>query len=231
VYEQSDNLKSVAERLKLEVKTAANVQRKPAPGQTGALVNPKFLNALFSPDAVEKKRNTEAVEIGSNQLASGRITQYTPARTLPFAEVKERARERVVAVQGADLARKEGIEKLATWKTTPVSASMPEAVIVSRDQAQKVPTPVIEAALRADSTKLPNFVGVDLGTQGYAIVKVNKVLEREVKPDSVAQDRQQYTKWWTNAEASAYYNVLKERYKAEIKVSKPSTKKDEVVAQ
>jgi peptidyl-prolyl cis-trans isomerase D len=231
VYEQSDNLRSVADRLKLEVKTAAKVQRKPAPGLTGALANPKFLNALFAPDTVEKKRNTEAVEIGANQLVSGRITQYTPARTLPFAEVKDRVRERVLAVQGAELARKEGGEKLNAWKSAPATASLPDAVAISRDQSQKLPAQVVEAALRADSAKLPSFVGVDLGAQGFAVVKINKVLEREVKGDSAIQDRQQYTKWWTNAEALAYYNVLKERYKAEIKVTKPAPKKDEVLAQ
>ena len=112
VYEQSDNLKGVAERLKLEVKTGTNVQRKPAPGLAGPLSNAKFLNALFAPDTIEKKRNTEAVEIGTNQLVSGRITQYTPARTLPFEEVKDRVRERVLAVQGADTGKKEGAEKL-----------------------------------------------------------------------------------------------------------------------
>ena len=59
------------------------------PGATGPLANPKFLNALFSPDAVERKRNTEAVEFGPNQLVSGRVTQHTPAHTRPFEEVKQ----------------------------------------------------------------------------------------------------------------------------------------------
>jgi peptidyl-prolyl cis-trans isomerase D len=231
VYEQSDNLKGVAERLKLEVKISNNVQRKPVPGLAGPLANTKFLNALFSPDTIEKKRNTEAVEIGTNQLVSGRITQYTPARTLPFSEVKDRVRERLLAVQGADLAKKDGAEKLLAWQAAPGSANLPEAVAISRDQAQKVPAQVVEVALRADTSKLPVFVGVDLGTQGYAVVKVNKTLAREAKADSIAQDRQQYTKWWTNAEAAAYYNVLKERYKAEIKVAKPTLKKDDALVQ
>jgi peptidyl-prolyl cis-trans isomerase D len=231
VYEQSDNLKSVAERLKLEVKTANNVLRKPNATVTGVLANAKFLNALFAPDAVEKKRNTEAVEIASNQLASGRIVSYTPARTLPFAEVKELVRDRALAAQGAELARKEGSDKLAAWKATPASASLPEAVIVSRDQSQKLPASLIEAVLRADSANLPAFVGVDLGAQGYAVAKVNKVLPREAKPATAVQDRQQYTQWWSNAETMAYYNSLKERFKAEIKVAKPSVKKDDTLAQ
>ena len=94
VYEQSDSLKPIADKLKLVVKTSPSLQRKPAADATGALANPKFLNAIFGPDAVEKKRNTEAIDMGSSQLVSGRVTQYTPARTLPFADVRAAVRER-----------------------------------------------------------------------------------------------------------------------------------------
>ncbi len=232
VYEQADSLKAVADKLKLEVKTANNVLRKPVPGATGVLVNPKFLNAVFSPDSVEKKRNTEAVDIGPSQLASARVLEYTPARTMPFAEVKDRVRERLQSAQGAELARKDGTDKLAVWKAAPASATLPDAVVVSRDQSNsKLPSPVIEAALRADTTKLPAFIGVDLGAQGYAVVKVNKTIERDTKGANPFQDRQQYTQWWSNAETTAYYNALKDRFKAEIKVAKPAPKKDDVLAQ
>ena len=232
VYEQSENLKPIADRLKLEVKTANNVLRKPATGVTGVLGNAKFLNALFAPDAVDKKRNTEAVETAANQLVSGRILQYTAARTLPFAEVKDRVRERVVAAQGAEMARKEGADKLAAWKAAPASATLPEAVAISREQNQKLPQQVIEAAMRVDPAALPVLVGVDLVAQGYAVVKVNKLLERDAaKTQSAQQDRQQYTQWWTNAESLAYYNSLKERFKTEIKIAKPVPKKDDLLTQ
>jgi peptidyl-prolyl cis-trans isomerase D len=231
VYEQADSFKAVADKLKLEVKTANNVQRKPAPGTAGPLANVKLLNAIFSPDAVEKKRNTEAVDLGASQLVSARVLQYTPASTLPFAEVKDRAKERLLAVQGAEQARKDGTAKLAAWQAAPASAVTPESAVVSREQSTKLPGNLVEAALRADSTKLPALVGVDLGAQGYAVVKITKVLEREAKADTITQDRQQYTQWWSNAEAAAYYNVLKDRFKAEIKVTKPVAKKDDLVAQ
>ena len=230
VYEQADSLKPAADRLGLQIKTLANVQRKPGPETTGPLANERFLNALFSADSVEKKRNTEAVETGSSQLISGRIVQYTPARTLPLAEVKDRVRERVLAQQGAELAKKEGLAKLAAWQANAASATLPEAIVVSREQSQRLPSAVIEAALRADVTKLPAWVGVDLGTQGYAVLRVNKVLERDIKTASVAQDRQQVTTWWTNAEALAYYESLKARFKVEFKVTKPVPKKDDLAA-
>jgi peptidyl-prolyl cis-trans isomerase D len=229
VYEQADSLKPAADRLGLQVKTVANIQRTPGPGVTGPLANTRFLNALFSADAVEKKRNTEAVEVGANQMISGRIVQHTPARTFPLADVKDRVRERVVAQQGADLAKKEGQAKYESLKANPAGATLPEAVVISREQNQRLSAQVIEAALRADATKLPAMAGVDLGNQGYAVLRVNKVLPREVQSASAAQDRTQVTNWWTGAEALAYYETLKNRFKVEIKVAKPAKKDDATV--
>jgi peptidyl-prolyl cis-trans isomerase D len=223
VYEQADSLKPVADKLKLEIRTAANVRRTPAPGTPPALANAKFLNALFSPDSIEKKRNTEAVEVAPSTLVAGRIVQYTPARTLPFAEVKDRVRERVVAARAAEMAKKEGMEKLAGWKANAAAANLPPAITVSRQETQKQPGAIVEAALRADPAALPAFMGVDLGSEGYAVVKVNKVLARETPPDDVAkQDRAQYAQAWGSAENIAYYNLLKERLKVQILAPKPA---------
>ena len=85
MYEQSDSLKPAAERLKLEIRQATQVSRQAPQGAQGPLANPKVLSALFAPDAIEKKRNTEAIEIGPNQLLAARIDAFTPAKTLPLS--------------------------------------------------------------------------------------------------------------------------------------------------
>jgi peptidyl-prolyl cis-trans isomerase D len=229
VYEQSEALKPLAERLKLEVRSASNVTRQPAAGVTGALANPKFLNAIFSPDSIEKKRNTEAIEIAPSQLASGRVVQYAPARLRPMAEVKSVVRERWIAERSAQDARKDGEAKVAAWKGAPATAVFPAAVVVSREQTQQLPKEVVDAALRADLSTLPAkpvISGIDLGAQGYAIVKVNKRVSREAPVEAVAkQGREQYTQAWTAAENLAYYNGLKERFKANITVARPAVGK------
>ena len=224
VYEQADSLKPVADRLKLEIKTAANVLRQPLPGASGPLANPKFLNALFSTDSTEKKRNTEAIDVGANQLASGRVVQYSAARTQPLSDVVKNVRERWLAERSSEDARKSGMAALAVWKTNPATAVLAPPVLVSRDQAQQLPAKVVDAALRADTATLPVLTGVDLGSQGYAIVKVNKVVPRDPIPEAALQaQRNQYSQQWSAAETLAYYNGLKERAKAEILVAKPAT--------
>jgi peptidyl-prolyl cis-trans isomerase D len=222
VYEQSDSLKPVAERLKLEVKTVSNLQRKSAPGVTGVLANPKFLAAVFSADSLEKKRNTEAVEVGPSQLAAARVTAYTPASTRPLVEVRAMVKDRLIASQSAEMAKKEGVEKLAAWKAA-APANMPASVTVSREGPQVVPGPVLDAILHADTSNLPVWVGVDLGTQGYAVARVNQVLPRSAPVQATGdQERKQYAQWVASAENKAYYKLLTQRFKVAIKAPRPA---------
>ena len=216
VYEQSDSLQPVIDKLKLEKHTAL-VQREPAPGATGPLASAKLLEAVFGNDAVHNKRNTDAVEVGPSQLASARIVEYMPARTLPLAEVKDQVRDRVVAEQAAALAKKEGQALLAQLQKSPDAVTLPDTAVIGRAAAQGVPREVIDAVLGVDAGKLPAPVGVDLGAQGYLVAKVMQVLPRDpaVAPEQMLQG--QYVQAIANAEMQAYYTALKSRYKAEVK--------------
>ena len=225
VYEQSDSLKGVAERFKLEIRTAAGVSRQPAAGATGALANPKFLSSLFSSDSLEKKRNTEAVEIAPGVMVAGRVTQYQPAATLPLEAVKPQVVARLKASRGAELARQQGEQLLKaaqSAKADPAAPKLGAAQVVSRRKADNQPREVVEAALRADPASLPAYVGVDLGAKGYALVKVTRSIPREAPAEAAAKaEQQQYNQWWTQAEMLAYYELLKDRFKVKIKVPAP----------
>ena len=222
VYEQSDSLQPAAEKLKLEIQHAKGVGTLPVPAASGtAMNNPKFLAAIFSADSIDKKRNTEAIELAPNVLASARIMNYEPARILPLADVKDKVREQLVAQKALDLAKKEGQNNLAQWKAAPDKAKLTNSVVVSREQKQQLSDAVVEAALRANTQVLPAWVGVDLGGSGYAVVKVEKILPREtVDAQQQARERQQYMQWWAGAEEASYYRWLKDKFKAEIKASR-----------
>lgn len=230
VYEQSDSLKPVADKLGLAIRTADGVTRAPTKDATGALANPKFLGALFSADALNNKRNTEAIEVGPNQLASGRVLAHTAAHAKPFAEVQDAVRTAFIAQRSAELAREDGQAKLKAWLAKPASATgLPAPIAISRDAPQDQPAALVEAVLRADPTKLPHFVGVDLGAEGYALAQIDKVLPpAEQSAEQKAQSRTRYTQLWTLAEVRSDYDLLKVRYKAKILV--PMPKVDELGA-
>ena len=214
-YEQADSLQPLIDKLKLKKQTAT-VQRTPAAGATGALASAKLLSAVFGNDALTNKRNTEATEIGANQLAAARVLQYQAARVLPLVEVQTQVRARVVAAQAAAAARKAGEARLAALRSGADASSLPPAAVFSRASAQSQPRELIDAILRADADKLPQWLGVDLGEAGYAVVRVTAVKALATDMPELASLLPRYSQAWAAAESQAYYNALKARYKVKI---------------
>ena len=222
VYEQSDSLQPVADKLKLTIHKAEHVTRQAAAGAQGPMANTRFLEALFSTDALENKRNTDAVELAPSNLVAGRVVKYSPARTLAMDEVGDKLKLLYTQKKAAELAAEEGKAKLAQWKSKPETAQLPAAVEVGRDQAKDLPREVLDAAMRASTQTLPAWEGVDLGSAGYAVVKINRIAQRPAaEPQLVEQQKSQFTQWASMAEVMAYYELLKKEFKVQIKVPRP----------
>ncbi|MBK9363970.1 MAG: SurA N-terminal domain-containing protein [Rubrivivax sp.] len=213
VYQQYDSLQPVIDKLKLEKKTAV-VARAPAPGASGPLASEKLLTAVFGNEAVNNKRNTDAVEVGPNQMASARVVKHEPARTLSLDEVKDRVRAAVIAERAGAMARRDGQARLEALRKGDVS--LPGSATVSRAQTQGLPREVIDAVLRADVSKGPAVVGVDAENQGYVVARVTKVLPREPVPGGDTPLQAQIGQAWAAAEGDAYLAALKKRFKAEV---------------
>jgi peptidyl-prolyl cis-trans isomerase D len=225
VYEQGDSLKPVADKLKLDIKQAAGVLRKPPANTPGALFQPRVLESIFNADSIAKKQNTEAIEVAPNTLLAARVIRHVPVRALQLDEVRTQVRNKLADDQATALAKKAGEADLANWKTQSAPPKLAEALVISRDSAPHVSSLVLDAVLRADTTTLPAWVGIDLTAQGYAIARVAQVLPRkEVDAKADKQDRAQFAQWLGSAEADAYYQLLKVRYKVKITAPKPEAK-------
>jgi peptidyl-prolyl cis-trans isomerase D len=216
VYEQSDSLQPVIDRLKLNKQTAT-VARAPTPSASGVLASAKLLDAVFADDTLRNKRNTEAVETAPNQLVSARVVEHLPARVLPLAEVKEVVRERVRQQQALALARKDGEALLAQVRQAADGTALPAAITVSRADPQNVSPALLDGVLRADTSKLPVVVGIDDGQQGYVVARITAVQPPAAQAPELAALSPRIAQAWARAETQAYYDALKVRYKVELK--------------
>lgn len=222
VYEQSESLKPVADKFKLTIHKAENVTREPAQGTQGPLANKRFLEALFSADSLENKRNTDAVELAPNTLVAGRVLIYSPAHTQSMEEVGDKLKQLYVVHQSAELAKQEAKKKMGEWKARPETAQLSAPVEVGRDQSMDLPREVLDAALRAPTNALPAWEGVDLANAGYVVIKINRVAERPAQDAQVIeQQKSQFTQWASMAEVMAYYEQLKKDFKVQMKVARP----------
>jgi peptidyl-prolyl cis-trans isomerase D len=216
VYEQPDSLKPVIDKYKLELKTAQGVTRKPAPDAKGVIASAKFLDAIFSSDALANKRNTPAVEVAARQLVSGRVLNHEAAHALSLDQVKDKVRLLVTQSQAAALARKAGEQRLAELKQAPQTDMRIEPQLVSRLQTGQLGEPLINAILSADMKSAPGFAGVDLGAQGYVVVRIDKVIGRDPAAADTSRAISQYAQAWGAAESQAYLASLRNRYKVQI---------------
>lgn len=221
VYEQSDSLKPAADKLGLKIQTVDGLTRKPDPALGNAPYNnEKFLTALYSTDAIKNKRNTEAVEVAPAVLIAGRVVEFKPATKRPLAEVEAAIRQRVTQEEALRLARQAGEAKLAAAKASGDASGFGEVKVISRTQEPTINPAGALAALKADTTKLPAYVGVELPGVGYGVYRIGKVSQpAQLDEARRAQEAQQISSLVGQAELYNYVEAIKAKAKAKINVA------------
>lgn len=218
VYDQSASLKPVADKLKLKIETLDNVTRTPNPALAQSpLNNAKFLTALFSDGVVKEKHNTEAIEVKPGMLVSARIVEYAPAAKRPLAEVQDVIRMRVAQQEAASLAKKAGEAKIAAARASGDATGFGAAKVVSRATPTAVNQAALPVVLKADASKLPAYVGVDIPGVGYGVYRINKV-SQPAKVDDVRRtaEQKEIADRLGQVEMRGYVDALKEKAKAKV---------------
>jgi peptidyl-prolyl cis-trans isomerase D len=214
VYEQPDSLKPVAERFKLTLRTTPWIE-KSAKQELGPLDHPKLLAALFSADAIQKKRNTDAIEVAPGTLVAARVAEHQPAAQRSFDEAKGEITDKLKRIQASELAQKDGEAKLAQLRKGGDAAGVkwgsPRSV--SRREPQGIPGEILTSIVTADVSKLPAYVGVPIRESGYLLVRISKVTAGEPKGESDGRAGQLYGA----AQYEAYLASLRSRADIEVR--------------
>ena len=218
VYEKAKSLQPAADKYKLQLQTATvTPQPDPKLPPDSPLNNAKFLAAVFASDAVTARNNTQAIDVGGNALIAARVTDYKAAAVPALDAVKDAVRQKVIAAQSNEAAHKEGIAKLAELDKSKATTGFSSPLKVSRNDAQGVPPVALSAIYKADAQKLPAYVGVDLGDDGYAIYRVNAVVaSAPIDPQRLAAAQQQIAQVDAQSDAEAYVESLRARSKVKF---------------
>jgi len=176
VYEQAEALQPVAEHFKLELKTSDWITRTPRP-EYGVLNNPRLLAAVFSPDALKDRRNTDAIEVAPDTIVAARVLEHAPARQRSFEEVRteiEQGLRREAAVKRATEAGEAILARLQKGEASDVKWAAPQ--MVSRRDPGGVDPAVVRTAMGLDTAQLPVYFGEIRPGEGYAVYRLSKVV-------------------------------------------------------
>jgi len=197
VYEQSDSLEAAANRFGLTVQTLEGVtpegpsktsvsasnkasnnasDKEVVAGDLAPLSNRRLLTTLFSEDSIRSRRNSEAIETASGTLVSARLVDHQPAQLRPLETVRTEVKSLWIQTQSLQLAAKAGATQLKQFQDgSKPEGSFVKAGKISRMDRGDLPPAVVNAVLSASVSKLPAYVGVDLGAQGYVIARVDAI--------------------------------------------------------
>ncbi len=223
-YEQPDTLQPIADKFKLKLQQTGWLTREPS-AAAGALNNKKILDALFSPDSIKNKHNTDAVDAGPDTVLVARVIEHKPAAPRPLDEVKAEIEKKLTAIDAMALAIKSGEAKYAELKQGKDAAlkwSAPK--ILSRQGKQVVHPDALKAIFRADTGKLPVYLGVKLRDRGYGIYRILRVID--APPADAAREKElqeQMAQQAAQEETTAYIASL--RAAAKIRINKAKLEK------
>ncbi|HNC51463.1 MAG TPA: SurA N-terminal domain-containing protein [Accumulibacter sp.] len=221
VYEQPDSLQPAAERFKLKSQQSGWLPRNatqemlPALGQLG---NQKVLAAVFSEDSLKNRRNTEVVEIAPNTLLAARVVDYRPASVKPLEAVKADIEAALKTREEAALARAAGESRLRELQQG-ADDKVAWATIgnVSRQETRRLPPAALKAIFKGDVSKLPAYVGAEVGGGTYALFRITKVSYPEKVDDGRRKALQrEYGTILGQEDFAAYLAGLRQRYKIDI---------------
>ena len=204
VYEQSDSLEAAANRFGLTVQTLEGVtpegpskasvsasnkasnnasDKEVVAGNLAPLSNRRLLTTLFSEESIRSRRNSEAIETASGTLVSARLVDHQPAQLRPLETVREEVKSLWIQTQSLQLAAKAGATQLKQFQDgSKPETSFVKAGRISRMDRGGLPPAVVNAVLSASVSKLPVYVGVDLGAQGYVIARLDAIQPGDLGP-------------------------------------------------
>jgi peptidyl-prolyl cis-trans isomerase D len=159
--------------------------------------------------------------VAPNTLIAGRVVEFKPASKRPLAEVDAVIRQRVTIEEASKLAHKAGEAKLAAAKASGDASGFGAAKVISRTKQPEINTAAAVEVLKADVSKLPAYVGVDLPGQGYGVYRIGKV-SQPAAPDAGRrkQELEQITGALGQQDMFNYIEVVKQKAKAKV-MAKP----------
>ena len=213
VYEQSESLQPVAERFGLKIETAKGITRD----HQDSLLNPNVVEALYSFDVLEDKRNSNALEVAANTLLSARVTTHHRQTVKTFEEVQKEIVASLKKQKADQAARAQGEKAIANLKADkPAGQKFGQKTVISRERPGSYAYEVVTAALRPQTDKLPAYTGVQTPDGSYVVIEVQSAKKIEATPEQLAMRKAELAQLYSNPEQAAFISGLEAKFGTQI---------------
>jgi peptidyl-prolyl cis-trans isomerase D len=215
VYENAASLQPAATAARLTVQQSGWMSAKQAP--------PPFNHAglsaaLFSPESIKSKQNTEAIEVQPGTLVAARVVDHRPAHVRPLAEVSQAIEAKLRAEQGARLLAKQGEATIQSLrKGDEAGLNWSAFQIVGRQPSPALDAAGVKAVFQVNTDKLPAYTSFARPDGSYRIVRVSRVLDAPaMDPQLLGSIKSGVTQAQQRADLQAMIALVKAGQKVKI---------------
>ena len=218
VYTEFDSLQPVADNLKLTIQKSDWVGRDSG-GFNPMLNNPDLLTAVFSPEVLEEKRNTQAFEVQPGVLVSARVVEHAPEEEMKFEDVASDIKDFMKSERSLAKAKEAGEAALAKLKSgEKVSGDWSKPGVVTLVNRQGLHAEGLSAVFGMNRTALPGYAGLVNEDGRYVIYRVTKVTDKEDEVEGQLEaGKRQITSMTQQQQGAQYLNSLREKANVRIK--------------
>lgn len=213
-FDHPDSLQKVAQEMKLPLQKHEEWLSQP---EAAADKLPQAVQeAMFSAEVIERRHNSEVLDMGNGVLRVLRATDVSKARNQSFEEAKEAVRKDYVAVESAKLAQAAAAQALSNLQAGKavdnLQWSNPEKASATQLQ-QAVGLQNFAAIVKAHPQNgKPGYAVITLPNGNAALVEVRAISLPENSKQQLPELRQQVAGRNTEAFYRQYLQVLQRKY-------------------
>ena len=210
VYEQADSLEPVAKKFGLTIHKADNVTRAGVTDEAlKGLFNEHLIDNLYGDECLKEKRNSSAVEVGSNKLVAARVVKHFPTAVRPFDDVKAEIADGMKLRKAAELAKAAGEKKLAEVRASKSLDGFSAPVWVSRQRTLGHPAELVDRMVALPADKLPAYTGMAVEGGAYIIGFVKGTKVQTPKPEELKSLAREFATIYGEADRRGYLSALR----------------------
>ena len=217
VYEQADSLEPAAQKFGLKLMTAEDVTRQgPADPELAPFFNEHVLENLYGSECLQEKRNSAAVEVGSNQLVAARVEKHFPKAVRPLDEVKGQIEDGLKLRKAGELAKAAGEKKVAEVRQSKSLDGFSKAVWVSRQNLLGHPAQLVDRMVALPADKLPAYTGMQVDGGAYFVAFVNAAKVKAPTENELKSLSREFATIYGEADRRGYLSALRQELGEEI---------------
>ncbi|MDI1309571.1 MAG: SurA N-terminal domain-containing protein [Methylotenera sp.] len=220
VYTESGSLEPAAKAFGGQVQKSDWLSR-----ESGAKFfknNDKIMSLVFSNEVLKERRNTEAIEVSTDNMVAARVIDYKAAAPKSFDEVKSGIEALLKLEAASKLAVKKGEAALTDLRDGKNVEGIEwiNEVTVDRKNAQGLTDLAMNQVFKTNTAKLPAYSGLADSKQGYLLVKVIKVDTSSLANEEAKKAaKAQLNAALANEYLAAYKQSLREKAKVTVNES------------